>query len=330
VILILTEPRDPHADRVADELRARGAPFVRFDPADFPRRAEITISNRDGGRFVRTLRTADAELDLASGHASWYRRPGTPVPDERLHDPAARAYVQVECDMLVQDLWSSLDGAWLPGHPLAIHKADQKTTQLDLAARLGFQLPPTLVTNRPADLLDFYRQHDGKIISKLAATAFPATIGFETVRYTELVTPRDIAHHRDIAGCPMIFQAYVEKRVELRITVVGKRVFAAEIHSQANHHTRFDWRRYDLTRTTHLPHALPPEIERQCLALVERLGLRYGAIDMIVTPDGRYVFLEINPNGQYLWIEQKTELPITAAICDLLMEGDGASAGGLS
>jgi hypothetical protein len=324
VILILTEPRDRHADLVADELRARGAPFLRFDPADFPCRAAISISNREGGRFVRTLRTAGTELDLASVRATWYRRPGTPLPDERLKDPAARGYVQLECDMLIQDLCSSLEGTLLPGHPLAIHRADQKTTQLDIAGRLGFELPPTLVTNRPADLLDFYRQHGGKIISKHPATAFPSTIGFDMVRYTELVTARDIAHHRDLAGCPMTFQAYVEKRVELRITVVGKRVFAAEIHSQANRHTRFDWRRYDLQRTPHLPHALPPEIERRCVALVERLGLAYGAIDMIVTPDGRYVFIEINPNGQYLWIEQKTELPITAAICDLLMEAEGA------
>ena len=55
--------------------------------------------------------------------------------------------------------------------------------------------------------------------------------------------------------------------------------------------------------------------------MVERLGLCYGAIDMILTPDGRYVFIEINPNGQYLWIEQETGLPISAAICDLLMGG---------
>jgi glutathione synthase/RimK-type ligase-like ATP-grasp enzyme len=120
----------------------------------------------------------------------------------------------------------------------------------------------------------------------------------------------------------MIFQAYVPKLVELRITVVGRRIFAAEIHSQRTNHTRCDWRRYDQGQTPHRPHELPRDLEQRCTALVERLCLRYGAIDMVLTPDGRYVFLEINPNGQYLWIEHETGLPISEAICDLLTGGE--------
>jgi glutathione synthase/RimK-type ligase-like ATP-grasp enzyme len=228
--------------------------------------------------------------------------------------------------MVMQSLWSMLTDAWLPGRPLAVRQAEQKAFQLKLAGDLGFELPPTLITNRPADLVDFYREHDGLIVSKQAATAFPATIGFGMVRFTELVTTRDIAHAQSISYCPMIFQAYVPKRVELRITVVGTRVFAAEIHSQANNRTRHDWRRYDLDRTPHLPHDLPHDVSAKCVRLVEELGLRYGAIDMIVTPDERYVFVEINPNGQYLWIEHQTGLPISEAICDLLL-AEEASAG---
>jgi glutathione synthase/RimK-type ligase-like ATP-grasp enzyme len=118
----------------------------------------------------------------------------------------------------------------------------------------------------------------------------------------------------------VIFQAYVPKRFELRVTVIGNQVFAAEIHSQLTNHTRYDWRRYDLSRTPHLRHELPPEIQDKCVRLVEQLELSYGAIDMVLTPEGRYVFLEINPNGQYLWIEEQTGLPISAALCDLLMD----------
>jgi glutathione synthase/RimK-type ligase-like ATP-grasp enzyme len=65
---------------------------------------------------------------------------------------------------------------------------------------------------------------------------------------------------------------------------------------------------------------LPPEIQDKCVRLVEQLELSYGAIDMVLTPEGRYVFLEINPNGQYLWIEEQTGMPISAALCDLLMD----------
>jgi glutathione synthase/RimK-type ligase-like ATP-grasp enzyme len=122
----------------------------------------------------------------------------------------------------------------------------------------------------------------------------------------------------------MLFQAYVPKRSELRVTVVGERVFAAEIGSQATHHTRHDWRRYDMAHTPHTPHALPEPVARAAVALVRALGLVYGAIDLVLTPDGDYVFLEINPNGQYLWIEHLTGLPITAAIADHLIGAEPA------
>ncbi len=124
-----------------------------------------------------------------------------------------------------------------------------------------------------------------------------------------------------LRSCPVIVQEQIPWRVELRVTVVGDQIFACEIHSQISNHARLDWRRYDTGATPHLVHELPGEIADRCVALTHRLGLRYGAVDLILTPDGRYVFLEINPNGQWLWIENLTGLPISQAVCDLLLEG---------
>jgi glutathione synthase/RimK-type ligase-like ATP-grasp enzyme len=104
--------------------------------------------------------------------------------------------------------------------------------------------------------------------------------------------------------------------------VVGKRVFAAEIHSQVSNRTRFDWRRYDLRTTPHRPHELPPDVARRCIELTAQLRLAYAAIDLILTPDDRYVFLELNSAGEYGWIEDLTGLPISQAIADYLL-GDG-------
>jgi hypothetical protein len=90
-----------------------------------------------------------------------------------------------------------------------------------------------------------------------------------------------------VAHGPIIFQSYVPKRIEVRVTGVGERVFAAEIHSQATHRTRLDWRRYDLDVTPHYPHALPREIEERCARLVAESGLVYGTIDLIARSDPR-------------------------------------------
>jgi hypothetical protein len=272
------------------------------------------------------LRLGGTAIDLMQLQAVWSRRPRPPVPHESLEDAATREFVQLDCRTFVQDLWDALPCRWLPGHPQAIQRAQLKASQLRLAAELGFELPPTLVTNSREEFLDFYNQHNGNIVSKLVGPAFDWTLAeaARVIRYTEVVSKRDVGYADSIQYCPMILQAYVPKRLELRITVVGRQVFAAEIHSQQTHHTRHDWRRYDLSNTPHFPHDLPLEVERRCLRLVERLELCYGAIDMVLTPDGRYVFIEINPTGQYLWIEDEAGLPISAAICDFLMAGQGA------
>jgi glutathione synthase/RimK-type ligase-like ATP-grasp enzyme len=101
--------------------------------------------------------------------------------------------------------------------------------------------------------------------------------------------------------------------------VVGSQVFAAAIHSQISHRTRHDWRHYDFDRTPHEAHALPDRVSELCIELVRSLDLNFGAIDLVLTPGGDYVFLEINPSGQWLWIEELTDLPISEAIVDILV-----------
>jgi hypothetical protein len=321
MILILTEPSDEHANHIAAKLRERGADFVRFNPAQFPREAEISLSYSPQGEFNPVLRLGAERVALDGLHSIWYRRPEPPVAPDEISDALLREAVQQECKNFVQDLWNSLDCLWLPAPPATVGQTQLKASQLRVAGQLGFELPPTLITNSEADLLDFYSRHNGSIVSKPVGFSFFNTLGNTFCRYTEMVTKRDIAYARQVSYCPMIFQAYVPKLVELRITVVGQQVFAAEIHSQSSNHTRHDWRRYDEYQTPHFAHQLPREIERLCVELVAQLGLLYGAIDMVLTPDGRYVFLEINPNGQYLWIEDATGLPISEAICDLLING---------
>ncbi|HEU5378468.1 MAG TPA: hypothetical protein VFV38_23845 [Ktedonobacteraceae bacterium] len=116
-----------------------------------------------------------------------------------------------------------------------------------------------------------------------------------------------------------LFQEEIPKELELRITVIGKRVFAAEIFSQQSPRTQVDFRQAyaDLHYGIH---TLPPTIHNQCLALTKALGLTFAAIDMVLTPDHRYVFLELNCSGQWAWIGQATGLPLCETLVDVLTE----------
>jgi glutathione synthase/RimK-type ligase-like ATP-grasp enzyme len=323
MILILTDETDTHTDYLEQRLRQRGAQFLRFDPGRFPSKVQLSLTYSATGAPQTQLSVGDERIDLESVKSVWFRRPTPSVAHDEVADEVARNYIAQECKLFMHDAWNAMDCFWLPAPPPVIRKAEYKASQLRLAGSLGFELPPTLFTNNPEDFIDFYQQHNGNVISKIPSSSLYGFIGTQFNRYTQVVSKRDLVHARGIELCPMIFQAYVPKRVELRITVVGKDVFAAEIHSQHSNHTRHDWRRYDRYQTPYFEHDLPRHLQNLCVRLVERLGLCYGAIDMVLTPDGRYVFLEINPNGQYLWIEQMTGLPISDAICDLLISGAG-------
>ncbi len=113
-------------------------------------------------------------------------------------------------------------------------------------------------------------------------------------------------------------QEYVPKDVELRVTIVGRKVFACAIHSQDSELTKHDWRKYDFGNVRHELCTLPGEVEQNLIALLRFWNLSYGAIDLVRTPDGRYVFLEINPNGQWGWIEELTGAPIAETIAETL------------
>ena len=110
---------------------------------------------------------------------------------------------------------------------------------------------------------------------------------------------------------PSIVQRNIKKEYEIRVTVVNEAVFAAKVDSQSNADTKYDWRRKKLKFECY---DLPESISSKCISLVKRLNLKFGAIDLIKDKSGQYIFLEINPNGQWAWIEMDTGLLISDAI----------------
>jgi len=320
MILILSNQDDVHAQTIAAKLRARGAKLAWVDHRQYPAQARVSL-RFTGGAAHAVWRASDGDIDLDALTAIWHRRPYVPRPDPRVTSEALRRAITDDSDLFLRDLWNATDCLTVPAPTLVYRRADLKATQLALASRLGLDIPETLITNDPDELLAFHREHDGKIISKLASPVLNRDYLTDAVRYTNVVSHRDIGYVKRVHHGPVIFQAYVPKRLALRITIIGDAVFPVEIHSQVTRRTRHDWRHYDHVNTPMYPHALPPGIERTLRQLVHELGLCFGAIDMVVTPDGRYVFLEINPNGQFLWIEDITGLAMSDAMCDLLLSG---------
>jgi len=332
MILIISIENDQHVPFVTRRLDRLGEEYLWFDCTRFPVDSEIHISYARDGLTRVVLRVDDREYDLSAVKAIWLRRVRDSRPLKVLSEGVSRTYAAGVCTMVLRRLWELLDCRWLPATPEGDQHASNKLLQLSVAARIGWRLPRTLVTNSPEDFLAFYDECHGRMVTKLAAGASAYAqirIGDKFPAFTRPVRRRDLASFRSLGFAPMMLQEYVPKRVELRITVVGTHAFAAEIDSQASPRSRDDWRQLDPDPEIYRVHRLPPEVEARCVRLVHELQLSYGALDVIVTPDGEYVFIEINPNGQWAWIEEYTRLPIADAITNYLVHGEKNSHGSL-
>jgi glutathione synthase/RimK-type ligase-like ATP-grasp enzyme len=311
LILIISSERDEHAVAVATELADRSVEHRILDLAQFPENIGLILRYEGGRSPVALLRGVDgAEIDLADVAAVWYRRPQPFVLAAGLSRPSHRTFAYNESHEAIAGLWQMLDVFWM-NHPTRDEVAGRKAYQLVVANACGLQIPPTLISNDPDEVRRFLAERGP---NDTIYKAFSATQ--QEWRETRLVRDEELAVLDQVRHAPVIFQEYVPARYDLRVTVVGGQIFAAAIHSQDTQY-RVDFR-IDMNSATVEPHDLPPGVASSVHALMGQLGLVYGAIDMRLTPDGRYVFLEINPAGQWLFIEGRTGQRISAAVAETL------------
>jgi glutathione synthase/RimK-type ligase-like ATP-grasp enzyme len=315
-ILVITNKGDVTSDIIIEKLYSLNAEVFRLNTEDVCSAVSTTLEI-DKLSFGGEFRTQSRVLDISKISSVYYRRPL--MPELTHNDPGVNEFVKTEITTYLNWLWQSLDNVYWISPLRSIRKADSKISQLRVAPTFGFDIPDTLITNNPDDVRAFYRKYSGKIVNKVLAKGFVDINGETRTIYTNVVQPQMLDLLETCKNVPCVFQEYIPKDIEIRVTVVGKQVFAAEIHSQNSQRTKHDWRRYDLENTLHKSHELPVEIQKSCVEITEHYGLEFGAIDLILTPEKKYVFLEINPNGQWAWIEALTGLPIANAIAHQLI-----------
>lgn len=313
MILVLTNEQDLTSDYVVLELQRRKLPFVRLNSE---RLSEGTVAfdprlGADGWLFD----LAGTCLDFRSVRAAYFRRPGSPrAPSSVTREDAAK-YCRAEWGAVLSSALNSLGRRWL-NSPLAILAAEDKPRQLAVAVALGFEVPPTLISNHLSAVSE--RLTMGSVIAKTVREALLENENGEYVIFTNQIPSLSGVAAETVAMAPIIFQGQLEKRSDIRVTVIGRRVFAAEILSQALPETSVDWRCGSHPELVHGVHDLPDRLAELCVALVDALGLRFGAIDLVLDHSGQYWFLEVNPNGQWAWIENRTGLPLTISLVDEL------------
>jgi glutathione synthase/RimK-type ligase-like ATP-grasp enzyme len=320
-VLLLTHSGDYYTiDLVEAALRERGAHPLRVDTDLFPTQLALSADFAPTSHTL-SLRVGDERVALDEVRAVWSRRLWPGRPAENL-DPRFAQHVRRESRTAFLDTLALLEDAhWV--NPIgAMMRAESKLLQLKRAQEVGFALPETVIGNEPEAARALYAQTGGRMVTKLLGALSQTMNATGEFVYTNVVTDDDMAAIEQVRQCPQIFQRLIQKRHELRVIVVGRRCFTGAIDTSDTERGQVDWRRTEAGSGVRWREvALPDDVETRLFALMDRLELRYGAADFIVDTEGRHVFLEVNPAGEWGWLQRDLEMPIAEAIADELLAG---------
>lgn len=320
-ILIITHTADNFSiEKVTEYIEKNGCEVIRFDVDLYPLQNKLTTSFQDG-EWVSILETPEAKHRLDDIAAVWYRRAynmGHGLKEEM--DPKFFGAAMGEIRNTLFGFLESID-TYALGKPSVYRRLDSKEEQLKIADKIGLKIPESCITNNPEEARKFILKHQN-VIAKMQTGFAIYEDGVECVVFTNVVSEDKLEELDSLLYCPMQFQKKIEKKKELRVTVVGRDVYTFEIDSQQSEEAKIDWRKDGVNLIKKWERTeLPADIEAKILELLDVYNVDYGAIDIIVSPEDEYYFIEINAAGEFFWLDNLTEGHlISKSIADVLCD----------
>jgi glutathione synthase/RimK-type ligase-like ATP-grasp enzyme len=311
LVLIFGHRADPHVASVVQSLEKAGHSYCIVDSSDT---LSGGIRHRISSDVAVQIGNSDARLNELT--AVWWRqKPNFVMPTSAtgLYD---YFFVHREWNQLIDYLGVETAQLFSINDRQKAAVANNKITQLKMAKEWGFEIPATLISNDVESIIDFVSHSDGGQCIYKPFTPYVSPSG--VITYTTKVDVSLLVGNRDlIRVAPGIFQLFVAKQFELRVTVVGSEVFAARINSSHSSETEIDWRR-DQFSDIYSSYDLDRDELGRLVEFHRKLGLFYAAYDFIVDEAGNLVFLEVNPAGQWMWLELKLGFPVGERIASAL------------
>jgi len=318
-ILIITHSKDNESVAIVSrKLEALGAAVIRFNVDKYPLEYSLTtlFRNNEWRLYLDHERQRHSLHDITG---LWYRRSHNLASGlERILEGE---YLSGAHGEIRQTLFGMLESmpCFQLGKYSQYRRLDSKEEQMKIASALGLMVPETCITNSPEEAARFVREQPAGAIVKMQSSFAIYREGREHVVFTNVVSEKDLEAIGSLQYCPMQFQEKLEKKKELRVTIVGDAVFCFSIDSQQLENARVDWRREGLELLEKWePYHLPQDIQQKLLRLMDVYGANYGAIDIIVTPQDEYYFLEINAAGEYFWLDRLIDNRIAEQIALVL------------
>ena len=313
-ILLNARKNDPHTIGISKELKKLNESFIVLD--NFTKDDFFQIQHKDNEKSGSII-IAENKINIQDVKSVWNTSPlSIKIADNVIEE--SKAFVKAEWTEGISSLWNSIDANWI-NHPTSILNSVNRIKQLHFASDVNLRTPNTIVTNNPHRLNDFFEECDGEIIAKTLHSS--EGLPENKMIFTTKLTKNDLERSSQLKFAPSLFQRYIPKNTELRVTIIGDIFHTAEIYSQMSEKTKHDWRNYDdFEKTPYKSSDIPNNLKESLLKLMEKMNLKFGSVDLIKTPDGEYIFLEINPNGRWWWIQELTGMNIAKDIALKLIQ----------
>jgi hypothetical protein len=315
-ILIVTNRADATADYMVRHLEESGVAHYRINTDSFP---EDTVEFQVKASGVSAeLRSGTSCVPMDAIDAIWWRRPISPPPPPCLVGPD-RDFAVNEIEAGLGGVLRTADALWV-NHPDANITASYKMLQLYRARACGWRVPQTLLTSRPDAAIKFARSlPELPVVKSIDRVVVESTPTVTRVAYARQLCTEELSNSEAVVGTLTLLQERIHRRREYRVNVIGRELVSTEIAVPQNASgSPIDRRELPDDALSYCAIELSSDAAERCLSLVRSFNLQFAALDLIETPDGELVFLDLNPNGQWAWIELKTGQPIRRMLGELL------------
>lgn len=321
MILIVTNSQDATADYFCRYLTLHGTSFFRFNTDEFLSQYRVDFTFKNGSAHFKLKHlNSNSYIHSEQVRGVWYRRPVNPLVNvqstsvENLKELALEARLQYETIIrtLTRSLWVS--------DPDKLRYAEDRIVQLKVAKKIGFKVPETIISNSPETVEAFVNGFEKVCIKSLHLGALDVN-GALRMFYTSILEKQDRDVIEKASFFPLLLQQYIPKKREYRITVVGKDVIPVEVMANDGQEM-VDWRVENGSKVSYKLTALSEPIIQMSRSIVAELGVRFASMDVVESTDGGFYFLDLNPNGQWAWLDQTINTTIAAHLCRLLSEGE--------
>ncbi len=322
-LVILTCQDDLHTDAVIKRLGERRPDLgvVRINTENLATNLDYCFHwSRSGSLERQTMDLLDSRVSADEVSVIWYRKPDRSRPHPALTDSNSQECSVQEYRELLRSFPGFFPQARWVNDYWQMQRYSIKANQVAIARQVGLSVPETVITNDLDTVKRLATRHPEIIIKPLAYNGF-AVGESQYGCFTNTLSAGDLEKYsrEELAYAPAIFQQRIKKVQELRITVIGDEVFACEIQTKPGMLENIDWRIEDVEDLPHRIVELPEEVSKSLKQMLTLMSLNFGAFDLIKDETETHYFIEVNPNGQYYWIELLTGAPLTDAMVSLII-----------